>query len=524
MNGAATQASPPLVSARSIWIALLFLAGLSLRLYFAGHLFLNPDESLHYLLSVQPSLGDAYRASLSTAHPPLLILFLYFWRHVGQSEILLRLPNVIGGLIFCWLIYKWVARAASHWAADLILPLLLFAPVLVDLSAEIRQYMFMLVFMSAALYTFEAAVDRRSALRLTVFTGCLALALLSHYSAFFFLVAMGVYAIARLVESQSPRMIWRGWAIGQALLASLCSFLLKSHLEPYRHSGIPQIMADNWLRTSIYHRSDDHLFVFIGRNTARVFAYTFSNGLIGALALLLFLVTIVLLVKRAPRLDLRNDARSLAVILIAPIVIALAASLAGAYPYGGTRHDAFLIPFLLTGAVIPIGLWTPRQKWLPVALVLLAVLVSSIFQNPRPSLNPANQKISQMQSAVAILRGNAQHSVIYTDYQSGLVLGYYLCNRAVVQLIPPQQEFFRSQCGGHEVISESPWVWNFTADNFSVRLREMQRKLAPVPQPVTVFQTGWGIEKDVPLQRALVNAGCGATNRPGPAILICEIE
>jgi uncharacterized membrane protein len=524
MNRVTTQASPAIINARSIWVVLLFFSGLCLRLYFAGHLFLNPDESLHYLLSQQPSLGDAYRASLSTAHPPLLILFLYFWRYVGDSEILLRGPNVIAGLIFCWLIYKWVARVAGRRAADLILPLLIFAPTLVDLSAEIRQYMFMLMFMSAALYTFEVALERRSPWQLAAFTCCLALALLSHYSAFFFILAVGVYAMVRLAASPYSRSIWAVWASGQILIALLCWFLLKSHIEPYRRSGIPQIMADNWLRTSIYHRANDHVFMFVGRNTARVFAYTFSNGLIGALALALFLVTIVLLVKRSPRLDLPIEPRSFAVLLIAPVVIALAASIAGAYPYGGTRHDAFLIPFLLTGAVMPLTLWSPRQTWLPIMLVLLAVLVSGVFQNPRPSMNPATQKISHMQSAISILRSNPPDSVIFTDYQSGLVLGYYLCNRAVVQLIPPDQEFLRTQCGGYDVIAESPWVWNFTAGNFSMRLKEMRRNFALAPQPITVFQTGWGIEKDIPLQRAFVDSGCGTQKRPGPAILICEVE
>jgi len=35
---------------------------------------LNPDEILHYLLADQPSLRQAYQASLTTAHPPLFIL------------------------------------------------------------------------------------------------------------------------------------------------------------------------------------------------------------------------------------------------------------------------------------------------------------------------------------------------------------------------------------------------------------------------------------------------------------------
>jgi hypothetical protein len=104
------------------------------------------------------------------------------------------------------------------------------------------------------------------------------------------------------------------------------------------------------------------------------------------------------------------------------------------------------------------------------------------------------------------------------------VLGYYLCNRGVVQLIPPDQEFFRTQCGGYDVIAESPWVWNFTAENFPVRLSELERVISLAPQRITVFQTGWGIDKDDHLRMALIDAGCGMPKRPGPDILICEVQ
>jgi hypothetical protein len=56
---------------------LLILLGLMVRLIGAYSKFLNADEAMHYLLAMQPSLGAAYRASLGTAHPPLLIIFLH---------------------------------------------------------------------------------------------------------------------------------------------------------------------------------------------------------------------------------------------------------------------------------------------------------------------------------------------------------------------------------------------------------------------------------------------------------------
>src|SRR5438128_7657095 len=65
----------------------LVACGIVPRLILAHETFLNPDEALHYLLSDQSSLAMAYKASLTTAHPPLLVLVFHYWRLlVGRSE------------------------------------------------------------------------------------------------------------------------------------------------------------------------------------------------------------------------------------------------------------------------------------------------------------------------------------------------------------------------------------------------------------------------------------------------------
>src|SRR6266853_2778352 len=80
--------------------SVLLLAFL-LRLWKASGTFLNLDEAMHFLASNKPSLAEAYQASLTLAHPPLLILLLHVWRKFGTSELFLRLPSVIAGTIFC---------------------------------------------------------------------------------------------------------------------------------------------------------------------------------------------------------------------------------------------------------------------------------------------------------------------------------------------------------------------------------------------------------------------------------------
>src|SRR5205807_3684073 len=120
---------------RTLLLPLCLVAcGIVPRLILAHETFLNPDEALHYLLSDQSSLAMAYEASLTTAHPPLLVLVLHFWRVLGRSELAMRSLALITGTAFCWMMFLWLRRVADK-AALAGLTLFLFAPSLVTLSA-----------------------------------------------------------------------------------------------------------------------------------------------------------------------------------------------------------------------------------------------------------------------------------------------------------------------------------------------------------------------------------------------------
>src|SRR5579864_8877597 len=122
------------------------VVGLGARLFEAWRYFLNPDEALHNLLASQGSLSLAYKAALTNAHPPLLILVLYYWRWLGQSELMLRMPSVLAGTACCWLTYLWLRQIVDRSAAFIGLLLLTLSPTMIGLSAEVRQYSLLLFF------------------------------------------------------------------------------------------------------------------------------------------------------------------------------------------------------------------------------------------------------------------------------------------------------------------------------------------------------------------------------------------
>src|ERR1700674_931022 len=99
-------------------LPLFLIAGcLAARLVLAHRTFLNPDEVLHYLLSAQASLALVYKASLTTAHPPLLLVLLHYWRLLGNSELVLRLTSVLTGTAFCWIMFQWLQRVSDRSSA-----------------------------------------------------------------------------------------------------------------------------------------------------------------------------------------------------------------------------------------------------------------------------------------------------------------------------------------------------------------------------------------------------------------------
>jgi hypothetical protein len=87
------------------------------------------------------------------------------------------------------------------------------------------------------------------------------------------------------------------WIVGQLGALALCVFLYFSHISKLKSSGLPNQIADTWLRTSIFHSRQDHFAAFFVRNTIRLFRYFFSHGTIGVLGLLFFLLGIGLLFR-----------------------------------------------------------------------------------------------------------------------------------------------------------------------------------------------------------------------------------
>ena len=522
----ATTATVPAEQVQSrtgaTWLGVALLAaGLLLRLRLAWATFLNPDEALHYFLSRQASLKLAYEASLTTAHPPLMILFLHYWSRLGSSEFVLRLPFVLAGTLFCWIMFLWMRRVTNSRAAWFGLALFLFAPPLISLSAEIRQYALLLLFCASALYLLERALSENSGKWMALSAATLYLALFTHYSTLIFAAAIGVYGLIRLLQRSHPAKLMVTWMATQLGGLGICAFLFESQISKLRHSGVPSEIAATWLRGSIFHRGEDHIASFAWTRTLRLFRYFFSHGTIGVLGFLLFVFAIVAMFWPDRQ---REERFALGLLLILPFLITLGAAFAGIYPYGGTRHDVFLVTFAI--AAISIGLDRlplPQSRWIKPALVAAALIICSLFPSPSgPYITPANQQRELMRQAISYLGALPPSSTIFTDQQGSMVLNYYFCAEQMPLTFSEQSKLLlRMPCGEYYVLTAGNTQTGFDRQTFPVVLGDAWQS-EPKEQRLYVFQSGWINDKEQDWLTELRRLG-GDPRNFGPNLLVCPI-
>jgi hypothetical protein len=130
-------------------------------------------------------------------------------------------------------------------------------------------------------------------------------------------------------------------------------WLLKTHVLKVKARGMPQWIADSYLRTSVFQPGVDKPIPFALRANVRFFHYLFARTGVGILGLLLFAFGIFLLAKsRHAKVDSRLPSQPvLALFLVLPFVINCGLALAGVYHYGGSRHNSYLAIFAINSHV-----------------------------------------------------------------------------------------------------------------------------------------------------------------------------
>lgn len=477
---------------QKIWAAALLAAGLAIRIWHSSGTFLNADEAMHFAAANQPSWWLTYKASLSLAHPPLLIFVLHLWRHLGTSELMLRTPSILAGTAFCWFAFRWMLllfESAVAWAGFCFL---IFLPSSIQLSSEVRQYAIFLLFATASAYFLEVALAERSASRMLLSGACLWLAILSHFSAFLFAAALGIYAVLRMIflrmivsrtiglriiENRFGLRIFAAWEFGQVIAIALGYFLYVTQIvgleQAYRGFSVTSgFSPDGFLAKYYFVRGSENALAFTLARTGGFFQFVFRQLAVGDIAAVLFLVGIcALLLRREPA---RINRYLLAALLLLPFAMNCVAALLRLYPYGGTRHSAFLLPFAIAGVSVAVALICGNRR----ASALLfagAISVLCVAFPSRQFAESSGQNKENMNAALGFIRQLPPSETIFADVQSSLLLRHYLCDQRALATDESHPGFMSYECGGHKVVvAGHRYVFNI--QTFSADAQELVRE------------------------------------------------
>jgi hypothetical protein len=292
-----------------------------------------------------------------------------------------------------------------------------------------------------------------------------------------------------------------------------------------RQSGMPSEIAATWLKGSIFQPGQKNLANFAWSNTLRLFRYFFSHGTVGVIGFALFVFAIVslILVDKISEPNSRN--RKLAVLLAAPLVVTFILAIAGVYPYGGTRHDVLLAVFAISGIAIgldrlPLGFHGTSAQLIKAMLLASALLICNFFPAPSgPYIRPHNQRQELMHQAISSMESLPPESVIFTDFQGGLVLNYYLCNDAMPLPFTPEKQILKMRCGQDYVLTSMAAQTGFERTLFPELLSEAKQE-NPKDTPLYLFQSGWIDDKEEDWHIELRELG-GNPRNFGQNILLC---
>jgi hypothetical protein len=331
------------------------------------------------------------------------------------------------------------------------------------------------MFAMISAYCLELALEENSLGLMGVASLSLYLAMLSHYSAFLFAAALGIYTIVRILAERPGKGLIAAWIAGQTAGVALAGFLYKTHIAKLGsvYPGDPLRRFGDFYLTDVYfHAGKESLLHFLYRGTFGVFRFICGQRTAGHVTTLLFVVGVVLLL-RVPK----SRERLQALFLLLPFFLCGAAAVAGLYPYGRTRQCVFLAIFAISGAAVALvkiaGDHASLAAFLALGLVATSHLLAASHTLDMRAV--AEQKRDHMKRAVEFLRTEVTPAdVLFTDKPTSFQLLHYLCgDRAIPE--GSRDDFTSFQCDGIRIIATGLQGDSLTPQMFPEKLHEMER-------------------------------------------------
>lgn len=491
----------------------LVAAAFLLRLFATRGTFLAPDEAIIAVIAAAPDFAGVLKLSTEQAHPPLYFLLLHAWARLFGSDAGLRFPSILLGSCVPVLLFAFVRPRLGPAAAFAASALLALSPSVVDLTSEARPYSLLLLFTTGALALVPPGAATLTPGRVAAVGGLLVAAQLTHFSGVLFAAALLPALLLQLRRQGAPARAWVAFGAVAASSALSAGLLWVAHVRQLRGSAMEARAMLGWL--SHYYWQDGPFAVFLSRSTQGVFEFLLGFP---AAATALTLVAFLALALRA-----RKDAQT-AVLLLAPFLVAFAASALRAYPLGATRHSAWLLPAAATALVLPLsGLGRSALSWVVPCLAVAAPVWAATA--PRSSLStiPYADRKSELMSGLTgtLERQVGPGDVVLVDRQTAALLHRYLPASSAAPV--SAGAFRRERPGGLDVRVSRDWLHEI--DGFEADLERLGKEPDLTPdRRVWVVNAG----AEARLLAQLLDAGRGGSitsaTRFGGRISVFRVE
>ncbi|MCX7838520.1 MAG: glycosyltransferase family 39 protein [Anaerolineae bacterium] len=244
---------------QNLALGALILLAFALRVYRLDAQDIWGDEAFSIFLSQQPL--NVVVAGASDTHPPFYPFLLWVWLQlVGSSALATRALSALIGTLVAPLIFVLAKRVTASprvvWFAALFATI---SPLLIYYSQETRMYELVAILALASTYFAARVIETKHARLDVAYWLVSALAIYTHYSAFFVLAAQNLFALVMLRRDRAALARW--FALQTALVLAYVPWIwvqtaflqgkASARFDEWGWSGIELIFGKTFLAFSI---------------------------------------------------------------------------------------------------------------------------------------------------------------------------------------------------------------------------------------------------------------------------------
>lgn len=499
-----TSPAPGLERYGQLAALLLVVVGLALRLQGLSEYWLNADEGIYYSTLTRSSFGAFWAEVMANAHPPAFYLLLRGLGYLTWDFVWLRGASVVFGVAAIWVFWlvgrelggSGLRGAVSGVVAAAFLALNAEA---VTLSQVIRPYTAVVFLLAASLLNFLRYRAEPNDRNLIAYAALLTAATFIHYSAALGLGVLSVLLVHDLLTRRLRGSAARKLVVAHAVPTLLFAGLYLVHIRTALGSDLmgqalgPGGWLSDWLVDSP-HGAWRSLVAFQNFHLPPSFRVRVAFVLLAAIGVS----------------ALTRD-RSVALLAGSALVIALAVSVLGVYPFGPSRHNAWLTVFTmpalgwLAGRLVTAS--RPRALFGSAMLLLLFLAgmpLERALGGPEARAvavrtNATEERVIRRADLAPLVVDRMEpdgepRTIVMTEQSYNVLMPLYSNDRDDIAF-SADSTLFRFGYGTRQIVVVRTWDWSGALE-LTRRLDEIPEALPDIAwdarSPVLVLAGGWG--------------------------------